>query len=224
MLLYSGHPRLACSAESWRNCQPHAHPAALRTRSHRSVRAGLRTCQQLDRSRSQPLQEATKPLTSGSMAAAGRSREDWLQQWLGRYFLATPPKSAGGEQFGSTTRSTPPESQGVGPSDVGHARGFHRCGQQDLQHMDNELAFAPQADCGGRWAPQPLMREPRPVAMDSGCAATLQSAYLPKHGRRWSLHSGLVASSATPGQCPAVWGQHGNHPRLPGQAGMSALG
>ena len=39
---------------------------------------------------------------NGAIAAAGRSREDWILRWLRQpYFMAKPPKSTGRELFGS---------------------------------------------------------------------------------------------------------------------------
>ena len=101
----------------------------------------------------------------GSMAAAGRSREDWLQQWLGHpYFLATPPKSTGREQFGSNDLDQRLQNlQGVGPCDVVATLTAFTAAviAQDLQHLGQRTGIRPLeliVAGGGRHNPV-LMRE-----------------------------------------------------------------
>ena len=101
----------------------------------------------------------------GSMAAAGRSREDWIQQWLSHpYLLSAPPKSTGREQFGSNDLDQRLQNlQGVEPCDVVATLTAFSAAviAQDLQQLGQRTGIRPLeliVAGGGRHNPV-LMRE-----------------------------------------------------------------
>ena len=101
----------------------------------------------------------------GSMAAAGRSREDWIQQWLCHpYLLSAPPKSTGREQFGSNDLDQRLQNlQGVEPCDVVATLTAFSAAviAQDLQQLGQRTGIRPLeliVAGGGRHNPV-LMRE-----------------------------------------------------------------
>lgn len=101
----------------------------------------------------------------GSMAAAGRSREDWIQQWLSHpYLLSAPPKSTGREQFGSNDLDQRLQNlQGVEPCDVVATLTAFTAAviAQDLQQLGQRTGIRPLeliVAGGGRHNPV-LMRE-----------------------------------------------------------------